>query len=114
MGAGGGAVAAAVAAAHQRRIHDILDAYRTAPATSSERARAPEELQLTAHKHELRELLKANVLVPGAQPGTYYLDERSYITYRNRLQQRSAIVILVVVALVIALLIYVSYMKGNR
>src|SRR6478672_4948067 len=108
MGAGGGAVAAAVAAAHQRRIHDILDAYRTAPATSVERARSPEDLQLVSHQHELDELVKADVLVPGSQPGTYYLDERSYISYRKQREKRSAVAVLIIVLLMVAVFLLVA------
>ena len=111
MGASAGAVAAAMAAAHAERIRNILDAYRTAPATTRVAARSPTELGLGDHQDALEELISAKVLVPGERAGTWYLDEKAYIAYRSRGEGRQRIVLVVIAALVAVLIAVVIYMK---
>jgi hypothetical protein len=94
-----GAAAAAVIAARQRRIQEIVDAFRLGDATSADRAKSLETLGLL-HSGELRSLLVEGVLMPGAREGTYYLSEIGYI-YRRDDRAGLKIVAAVLIALLI-------------
>jgi hypothetical protein len=86
------AAAAAVIAANQRRAFDnLLFAFRQGDATAPPRARSLADLGVT-QSSLLTGLQRAAVIVPGAQLGTFYLDERALHTYRSTKQKRAAIV----------------------
>ena len=98
----GGAVVAAAAAAHAKRIQNVVDAFRLAEATSPDRARALTELSI-APDAALAELTQAAVLLPGRRAGTWYLSEAAYIARRearDRAATRSVLIVAVVGALV--------------
>lgn len=102
--AGGGAAAGAIIAAKQRRIQEVVDAFRLGDATAADRARRLEDLGIIA-SDETRELLVEGVLMPGAREGTYYLSEPGYIYRRNDRRGLKAIVAVMAVLLVIGLLV---------
>ena len=102
MGAGGGAAVAAMAAARARRVRDMLDAFRVADATAPDRARTLEELG-TRQPAELRLFAELGILVQEAGSDRWWLDERAYITYRDRAPKRAVRVLLVIIAIALVL-----------
>lgn len=107
-----GAAAAAVIAARQRRIQEIVDAFRIADATAADRARTLDTIGL-AHTGELQELIVEGVLMPGAREGTYYLSEVGYIYRRDDRRGIKAVAIVMVVILVIgAILLPIMASRG--
>jgi hypothetical protein len=99
----GGAVVAAAAAAHAKRIQNVVDAFRLADATSPDRARALTELSIVPDA-ALAELTGNAVLLPGRRAGTWYLSEAAYIARREaraRAANRSAVIVAVVAAVVV-------------
>jgi hypothetical protein len=113
----GGAVVAAAAAAHAKRIQNVVDAFRLADATSPDRARALAELSL-APDAGLAELTKAAVLLPGRRAGTWYLSEAAYIARRearDRAATRSAVIVALIGTLILlsGVLIAVMVARGR-
>ena len=102
---GGGAAAGAIIAARQRRIQEIVDAFRLGDATAADRARRPEDLGIV-EAGEFRDLLVDGVLVPGSREGTYYLSEAGMIYRRDERKGLKAIVAVVVVILVLGALLF--------
>jgi hypothetical protein len=84
----------AAAAIIMRRERDIVNTYRGAGATSRERARRPEELDV-GHRLVFDRLVRRAVLRE-AGDGRYYLDEQSWEAVRY-IRRRLAIVILLLV-----------------
>lgn len=103
---GGGAAVAAIAAARQRRIQEIVDAFRLGDATSAERARSLDTLGL-APTGELKELIVDGVLMPGAREGTYYLSEVGYISQREgkRRNLKALVLVLAIIAVIGAVIL---------
>ena len=101
--AGGGAVVAIVAA-RQRRIQEIIDAFRLADATAADRAKGLETIGLM-HSSELQNLIVEGVLMQGAHEGTYYLSEASVIYRRDDRRGIKAVAIVMIVILVIGVLL---------
>ncbi|MEO5567228.1 MAG: hypothetical protein ABIR92_01965 [Gemmatimonadaceae bacterium] len=103
MGAGAGA-AVAIAAAKQRRLQEVVDAFRVGDATSPDRARPLESLGV-AHLEDADELMVDGVLLPGPQSGTYFLSEAGYIVRRDRrMTLKNAIVIALSITLLFGIL----------
>ena len=96
----GGAAAGAIIAARQRRIQEVVDAFRLGDATAADRARRPEELGIV-QAGEFRDLIVDGVLVPGLREGTYYLSEASMIYRRGERKGLLAIAIVSAIVLVI-------------
>ena len=89
---GGGAIIAVAAAARQRRLDNILDAYRLAQATSIARAQSLHALGLEPNNW-VDGLRESGILRPGAAPDTWYLDEAANTANRNtRLERRRRVV----------------------
>jgi hypothetical protein len=98
----GGALVAIMAAAHARRVQQVTDACRLGHATAPERARSLEALGVGDRAAEAAELARAGVLVPGAAPSTWYLDEAAVIARRRSGAsgtQRALVVLLLATAL---------------
>jgi hypothetical protein len=108
----GGAVIAAAAAAHARRIQTIIDAFRLEGATAPERARAAEELGLERN-NELEELIEQGVLVPVPSTGTLYLSESAYIARRTSRESLSRRTLLIVIGLVVIALVAVAVIASS-
>jgi hypothetical protein len=104
MGAGGGAVVAIMVAAREKRIQEVVDAFRLGDATTPDRARRLEELGI-GHYDEANHLAAKGVLAPGRREGTYYLDEAMYIALREGRKGRVALVIVAVVLVLFGLLV---------
>ena len=102
MGAGGAAAAGAIIAARQRRIQEVVDAFRLGDATAPDRARRLEDLGIVG-SDETRDLIVEGILVPGARDGTFYLNEAGVIYQRNERRGLKAILAVSVVVLVIGL-----------
>jgi hypothetical protein len=98
---GGAAATAVIIAAKQRRIQDVVDAFRVGDATSPDRARRLEELGVT-HLREAEELASDGVLQPGRRAGTFYLSEAAYIEKRQTRKQ-TAVVVIVILVIVVSL-----------
>ena len=104
MGAGAGAAVAAIAAAKQRRLQEVVDAFRVGDATSPDRARPLESLGV-AHLEDADELMVDGVLLPGPQPGTYFLSEAGYIVRRDRrMTLKSGVVIALAIMMLFGIL----------
>ena len=99
-----GAAAGAIIAARQRRIQEIIDAFRLGDATAVERAKSLETLGLS-HNGELQSLIVEGVLMPGARDGTYYLSEIGYIYKRDDRRALKAVAIVIIVILIIGVLL---------
>ena len=99
---GGGALVAAEMAARKRRIQAVLDAFRLAGATSPERARTREQLGL-GDSIELDQLYRTGVVLPGAEPDTWYLSEVAYVAHRGQVAGRRHIVVVVLIAIALFL-----------
>jgi hypothetical protein len=107
-----GAAVAAIAAARQRRIQEIIDTFRLADATAADRAKSLETLALS-HNGELQSLIVEGVLMPGAREGTYYLSEIGYIYKRDdRRALKAVAIVLIVIAIIGVLLIPVMATRG--
>jgi len=102
--AGGAGATAAIIAARQRRIQEIIDAFRLGDATSADRAKSLETLALT-HNGEMQSLIVDGVLMPGAREGTYYLSEIGYISKRDDRRGLKAVAIVMIIILVIGVLL---------
>ena len=111
----GGAVIAAAAAARQRRIQHVCDAFRVAGATAPERARPLGELGL-AEGGELAELERAGVVRRERGRNAWYLDEATWIARRDAHSSRTAKIALVIVIATIALLlgVAIAVSRANR
>ena len=111
MGASTGSVVAVIAAAHARRIREVMDAFRLADATAPERAKSLEEVG-ARHQHEIDALARDGILVqePG---GGWWLSERAYITHRDRQPKRAVKAVLAVV-IVLLLVILVTLLATAR
>ena len=99
-----GAAVAAIAAARQRRIQEIVDAFRLADATAADRAKGLETIGLT-HSGELQDLLVEGVLMAGTGEGTYYLSEAGYIYQRSDRRGLKAVAIVMIILLVIGVIL---------
>ena len=99
----GGAVVAAAAAAHAKRIQNVVDAFRLADATAPERARSLADVSVVPDA-ALEELTRAAVLLPGKRAGTWYLSEAAYIARRearDRAASRSVLAVAIVGAVIV-------------
>lgn len=103
----GGAAAAAVIAAKQRRIQETVDAFRLGDATAPERARRLEDLGVM-HDGETQDLIVEGVIVPGSREGTYYLSEAGYIYRRDDRRGIKVVAVIVLLLLVFGVLLFVS------
>jgi hypothetical protein len=108
----GGAVIAAAAAAHAKRLQTIIDAFRLEGATAPDRALAVEALGLERNA-ALAELIEEGVLLPAPKAGTWYLSESAYIARRDSrgargLRMRLFVAALAAIAVVAAALILYS------
>jgi hypothetical protein len=111
----GGAIVAAAAGARQRRIQDILDAFRAADATTPKRARSPAEIG-ARQNYEFQTLVDDGVLVPGPTTGTWYLSEETYVARQEARRRAAGRAVIVVITLVIVALIavfLVARIKGG-
>ena len=108
--AGGGAAVAAIAAARQRRIQEIVDAFRLADATAPDRARSLETLALS-ETGELKSLIVDGILMPGHREGTYYLSEVGYIYQRDDKRALKAVVIISAIILLIGVLLVPAFVS---
>ena len=96
----GGAVVAAAAAAHAKRLQAIVDAFRLAGATAPARAQTLEELGI-GRSTEVEELITQRVLVPVQSSGAWYLSESAYIARRDARASRAVRILEFVVALAV-------------
>ena len=103
--AAGGAAAAAIIAARQRRIQDVIDAFRVAGATAPDRARSLDELGVT-NLDEANSLLESGALSSGRERGTYYLNEAAVIAIR---ESRKPVRAIAIVAAIVVLLIGLGF-----
>ena len=114
----GAIIAVQAAAAQQRALERIIDAFRLQDATSVERARPLAELGIPMSDGALAEYIRAGVIrgidtrgrpaVIGhedAKIGAYYLDESAYIEHRDRKASGSSGARKAMVWLAIALLL---------
>ena len=107
-----GAAVAAIAAARQRRIQEIVDAFRLGDATAADRAKSLDTLGLT-HNGELQSLIVEGVLMPGAREGTYYLSEIGYIYKReDRRELKIVAIILIIMAVIGVILLPIMATRG--
>jgi hypothetical protein len=107
-----GAAVAVIAAAKQRRIQEIIDAFRLADATAADRGKTLETLGLT-HNGELQDLIVEGVLMPGTRDGTYYLSEIGYIYKReDRRELKIVAIILIAMAIIGVLLLPIMASRG--
>ena len=104
MTSGGGAIVAIAAAARQRRMQEIVDAFRLADATSPERAVTCAALGVDSGQFELVDLVRDGVLAPGAGADTLYLNEGAYIALRGARSDRRKLVLLSLLLMVVVLL----------
>lgn len=102
MGAGGAAVVAAVAAQRARRLRDIVDAFRIADATAADRARTLSEVAVPSSS-EVETLAAAGILVHDVRSGGWWLNERAFISHRDRHPKRALRLLLVFVAIALVL-----------
>ncbi|HKW48308.1 MAG TPA: hypothetical protein VJN70_12720 [Gemmatimonadaceae bacterium] len=100
----GATVAAAAAAAHRKRITHVLDAFRIAGATGSDRAQSLEEIGIEQSR-ELDELTRAGVVTAGDRRSTWYLNEAAYIAFRDSSPRRVLRVVLALVLATLAILV---------
>ena len=109
-----GAVVAAVAAARQRKIQEIVDAFRVTDATAASRACTLASLGLS-ESSEAHSLIVEGVLMPGADAGTYYLSEVGYLSQRNRrrIGLKAAVILFAILAVIGAVLIPVMRAAGG-
>jgi hypothetical protein len=109
----GGAVVAAAAAAHAKRVQTILDAFRVAGATAPERAQPLEQLGLERNT-ELEELIRHQVLVAASRADEWYLSESAYIARRDSATQSARRILAFVLALALALAIFaIAFYRGG-
>jgi len=99
-----GGIVVAAAAAHRKRLDRVLDAFRLASATTPDSARPFEELGLTPNA-EVAELTRAGVLRSGRLRATWYLDEATYIKFRDARPRQALRVVLALVLALLALLL---------
>jgi hypothetical protein len=100
MGAGGVVVIAA--AAHRKRLQQVIDRFRVAEATAPDRARILSELGV-ADSGELDELIDADVIRSGTAPDTWFLDEAAYIAKRDAPVSRTGRVVAAFAALIVVM-----------
>lgn len=98
MGAGGGAVIAAMAAARAQRVRDVMDAFRLADATAPDRARSLDEIGIAAPA-EVAMLSEAGIVLQDPRTGGWWLSERAYIAHRDRQPKKAVRVLLVFVSI---------------
>lgn len=98
MGAGGGAVVAAMAAARAQRVRDVMDAFRLADATAPDRARSLDEIGIAA-PGEVAMLSEAGIVLQDPRTGGWWLSERAYIAHRDRQPKKAVRVLLVFVSI---------------
>jgi hypothetical protein len=103
----GGAAAAAVIAAKQRRIQETVDAFRLGDATAPERARRLEDLGVM-HDGETQDLIVEGVIVPGSREGTYYLSEAGFIYRREDRKGLKIVVVLSLIVLILGVVLFAS------
>jgi hypothetical protein len=105
-------VAAAVAA-RQKRIQEIVDAFRVTDATASGRACTLASLGLS-DGGEVHALIVEGVLMPGEADGTYYLSELGLLSQRNRrrLGLKALAIALAILLLIGAVLIPIMRTQG--
>lgn len=113
MGGAGGAVVAAAAAARKKRRDRIIDGFRIADATASERSRTLAEIGLS-EGGELEELVRAGVICPGREKSTWYLNEKAFIGWRDSDSRQSLRIVLVVALAVLAILMGVLASRLGR
>jgi hypothetical protein len=101
----------AIAAARQRRIQEIVDAFRLADATGPERAKSLETIGLS-QTGDLKDLVIEGVLMAGPREGTYYLSEAGII-YRRAGRRTLKVVVLVLVALLAIGMILIPVMRSR-
>jgi hypothetical protein len=101
----------AIAAARQRRIREIIDAFRLADATGPERARSLETIGLI-ESGDLKDLIVEGVLMAGPREGTYYLSEAGVI-YRRGSRRALKVVIIVMIALAAIGMILLPVMRSR-
>src|SRR4051812_48429953 len=101
---GGGAVVAAAVAARERRIQEVVDAFRIAGATAPDRARSMMELAVPSFD-EAELLLQEGIIVPGPREGTFYLSEMAFISRRRTRKSRVKILIVSAVILLVGLIV---------
>jgi hypothetical protein len=100
-----GAVAiAAIAAARRRRMQEIVDAFRLADATTTERAKSCAAVGVDSGSSELVDLVRDGVLAKGLGIDTLYVDERAYIAHRSGRNKGRKLAVVSVLLLAIALL----------
>jgi len=101
---GGGAVVAIAAAARQRRIEEIVDAFRLADATMPERAVSCAAIGVDGTRSELEDLVRDGVLARGLRADTLYVNERAYIARRIARNDRRKLALLSILLMVVVLL----------
>ena len=99
MGAG-----AAIIAARQRRVQEIVDAFRLGDATAPDRAKSLETLGLSRGS-DTQSLIVEGILMPGTREGTYYLSEIGYIYKRDDRRGLKAVVIVTLIVLAIGIVL---------
>ena len=103
----GGAVIAAAAAAHTRRVRTLVDAFRLAGATAPERARTPESIG-AARGAVFDELVRDGVLVAGPGAGTWYLGEAAYVARRDSRSARARRALVLVTGMLILVIVLLA------
>jgi hypothetical protein len=107
------AVAAAAAGAAQRRAFDnLLFAFRQGDATARTRARSLADLGANPTRI-LTTLQNAGVILPGADLGTFYLDERALHAYRGSQQRRAARLALIVGAVLLLVAAAIAFLTAR-
>ena len=99
---GGGAVVAVMAAARQKRILAIVDAFRAAGATEADRATTFDALEIDPDWRETRELVDDTVLLRGGAPNRWYLSEINYVDYSETRERRTQMALMIVMLLALA------------
>lgn len=108
-----GAVVAAAVAARQRRIQEIVDAFRVTDSTAPGRSCTLASLGLS-DSAEVHSLIVEGVLMPGTTEGTYYLSEVGYLSQRNRKRVglKAVVIALAIILLIGAALIPIMRSQG--
>ena len=113
MTGGGGAIIAIAAAARQRRIQEIVDAFRLADVTSPERATSCAAVGVDSGRSELVDLVRDGVLAKGLGADTLYVDERAYIARRAARKDRRTLALLSIL-LMAAVLMGLGYFAATQ
>lgn len=107
------ATGAIIAAAAAKEFNDFVLAFRLADATGPERARPLTEIGITSSRL-LSRLESAGVVKPGADPASFYLDERALNVYRSQTKSRAAMLIAIGLGVCLAAFGMIMFLSARR